>query len=271
MATRNNTASAPAGASSGPIRALIDQLSDAIPIANKATHHLLEQLTDEIWRLPVSVRPTGGLKLLAFPSDRRTAVIQTIVDATGLSIGEATAQVDNLAATFRGLLSTDALAEELRDIGATVKYNPLADAIADQQLRVGRLGETLRSLGENPDATGMVPHVVRLAADSADQIALALQSIHDGVAQAEEPGESASAPAEGAVDGIDELLHRMLDIVSHLQCADRILYDLQNVPVELQPAAIVLHRAMQDLGRLHADLDEWDATHGTAAGEWVRS
>jgi len=75
--------------------------------------------------------------------------------------------------------------------------------------------------------------------------------------QVELPPSAASAPAESAPDGFDELLHRMLDIVSHLQCADRVLYDLQNVPVELQPAAVVLHDATEVLRRLYDELDTW--------------
>jgi hypothetical protein len=68
----------------------------------------------------------------------------------------------------------------------------------------------------------------------------------------------AIAPAGG--EGLDELLHRMLDIVSHPHCADRVLFDLQNVPEALQPACIVLHRATQDRGRLRVDLDEWSSS-----------
>jgi len=58
---------------------------------------------------------------------------------------------------------------------------------------------------------------------------------------------AASAPAESGGEGLDELLHRMFDIVSHLQCADRILYDLESVPRDLQPASIVVRvaRSMQ--------------------------
>lgn len=82
---------------------------------------------------------------------------------------------------------------------------------------------------------------------------------------------SPNQAAADAPDGMGALLARLLDIVSHLQCADRVLYDLQEVPEALQPACIVLHRATQDLARLHADLDEWDATHETPAGEGVRS
>ena len=75
----------------------------------------------------------------------------------------------------------------------------------------------------------------------------------------------APAPAGLGGEGLDELLHRMLDIVSHLQCADRVLYDLQEVPEALQPACIVLHRATQDLARLHTALDEWSSSQAGVA------
>jgi len=50
---------------------------------------------------------------------------------------------------------------------------------------------------------------------------------------------------------------RLLDLVNHLRCADQVLYDLQNVPPNLQPAAIVLHDTTDALDDLHSELDEW--------------
>lgn len=79
------------------------------------------------------------------------------------------------------------------------------------------------------------------------------------------PPSAASAPAEAGGEGLDELLRRMLDIVSHLQCADRILYDLESVPQDLQPASIVVHNATEALDRLHNALSEWDAAHDCQA------
>jgi hypothetical protein len=49
----------------------------------------------------------------------------------------------------------------------------------------------------------------------------------------------------------------MLDIVSHLQCADRVLYDMQEVPEPLQPACVVLHDATEALRCLYNELDTW--------------
>ena len=146
---------------------------------------------------------------------------------------------------------------------------PLADAIAEQQLRTWRLAETLRALGENREDEGVSAHAVLLVADAAEGIADALDSVNL-------PPQSASplpdAPldvqrtiAEAGGEGFDELLRRMLDIVSHLQCADRILYDLESVPQDLQPASIVVHSATEALDRLHNALSEWDAAHDCQA------
>ncbi|HEX5419642.1 MAG TPA: hypothetical protein VFY39_06560 [Gammaproteobacteria bacterium] len=71
---------------------------------------------------------------------------------------------------------------------------------------------------------------------------------------------SVSAQTQRHAD-FDELLAQMLGIVHHLQCADMSLYELQNVPEELQPPCIVVHRATEELDQLHNALDSWSATH----------
>ena len=189
----------------------------------------------------------AGLRLLAFPPDRRTAVIQTIVDATGLSIGEATAQVDNLPATFRSLLSTDALAEELRDIGATVEYTPHADAIAEQQLRTWRLAETLRALAENRDDEGVRPAAVLLAAEVAEQIANALDSVNLPAPDAP------SAPDFGPVaPGVTEQY-------GALRLAYLALSEFHDAPVGYvitKDDAETLGAIHSQVGRVMAELDE---------------
>jgi hypothetical protein len=57
----------------------------------------------------------------------------------------------------------------------------------------------------------------------------------------------------------------MLDIVSHLHCADRILYDLESVPQDQQPASIVVHSATEALDQRHNALSEWAAAHDCQA------
>jgi hypothetical protein len=74
-------------------------------------------------------------------------------------------------------------------------------------------------------------------------------------------GELADVATGTGIPDFDDIHTRMLDTVGHLQCADLVFYDLQNVPGELQPAAIVLHRATLDLDRLHNELDSWHAQH----------
>jgi DNA repair ATPase RecN len=66
-----------------------------------------------------------------------------------------------------------------------------------------------------------------------------------------------SAPVESAPDGFDDLLGRMLNVIGHFQCADRVLFDMQEVPEQLQPAAVVLHDATEVLRRLYDELDTW--------------
>lgn len=70
---------------------------------------------------------------------------------------------------------------------------------------------------------------------------------------------AAEAPSPPALLELDDLLERLLNIVSHLRCADGVLYDLQSVPEALQPAAIVLHDAVENLDQLQSRLDAWSA------------
>jgi hypothetical protein len=67
--------------------------------------------------------------------------------------------------------------------------------------------------------------------------------------------------AEPAPEPFDALQSRMLETINHLQCADQVLYDLQNIPEELHPAAIVVHRAATELDKLYNRIDEWHVTH----------
>jgi len=53
----------------------------------------------------------------------------------------------------------------------------------------------------------------------------------------------------------------LLDLIQHLQCADQVLDDLQDVPEHLQPASAVVHRAVTELDRLYDRLDEWSVRH----------
>lgn len=72
---------------------------------------------------------------------------------------------------------------------------------------------------------------------------------------------TASTEAQSDSETFHDLHASMLEIIGHLQCADLVLFDLQNVPGELQPAAIVLHRAVAQLDQLHNDLDTWHTRH----------
>jgi hypothetical protein len=80
------------------------------------------------------------------------------------------------------------------------------------------------------------------------------QAVSDSIARA-----AAEAPSPPAFVELDRLLERLLNLVSHLRCADGVLFDLQAVPEPLQGAAIVLHDAIENLGALHTSLDEWAA------------
>ena len=66
---------------------------------------------------------------------------------------------------------------------------------------------------------------------------------------------AAEAPSPAAFLELDELLN----VISHLRCADGVLFDLQAVPEPLQGAAIVLHDAVEDLAALHSRMDDWAA------------
>ncbi len=68
---------------------------------------------------------------------------------------------------------------------------------------------------------------------------------------------AAEAPSPPAFVEFDRLLEELLGLISHLKCADSGLYDLQSVPEALQPAAIVLHDAVEDLAALHSRMEEW--------------
>ena len=70
---------------------------------------------------------------------------------------------------------------------------------------------------------------------------------------------AAEAPSPPAFLELDGLLERLLNLVSHLRCADGVLFDLQAVPEPLQGAAIVLHDAVENLAGLHSRMDEWAA------------
>ncbi len=70
---------------------------------------------------------------------------------------------------------------------------------------------------------------------------------------------AAEAPSPPAFLELDGLLERLLNLVSHLRCADGVLFDLQAVPEPLQGAVIVLHDAVENLGALHSRMEEWAA------------
>ena len=82
----------------------------------------------------------------------------------------------------------------------------------------------------------------------------------------------AEAPSPPAFLELDELLQKLLNVISHLRCADVALFDLQAVPEPLQGACIVLHDAVENLGALHSRLEEWsikassEARYAGAAG-----
>ena len=69
--------------------------------------------------------------------------------------------------------------------------------------------------------------------------------------------DAAEAPSPPAFLELDRLLEKLLNLVSHLRCADGVLFDLQAVPEPLQGAAIVLHDAVENLAALHDSLEEW--------------
>ncbi len=68
---------------------------------------------------------------------------------------------------------------------------------------------------------------------------------------------AAEAPSPPVFLEFDELLETLLNLVSHLRCADGVLYELQVVPEPLRGAGIVLHDAVENLAGLHNRLQEW--------------
>lgn len=67
-----------------------------------------------------------------------------------------------------------------------------------------------------------------------------------------------SIPAEAQPRGdFDELRERLLETINHVQCADKTLYILENVPEELHSSCIVLHRATVELDKLYDEFDHW--------------
>lgn len=70
------------------------------------------------------------------------------------------------------------------------------------------------------------------------------------------------AAALSRPDDIHHLLAGLLDVIGHFQLADQYLQaQFAELPEHVQPAATVLHRATQDLNRLHSQLDTFSATH----------
>jgi hypothetical protein len=65
------------------------------------------------------------------------------------------------------------------------------------------------------------------------------------------------SPTAEAASEFHELHGRLMSILGQVQCADAVLYDLQDVPEDLQPAAITLHAAAEALDRFYTDLDAW--------------
>lgn len=55
---------------------------------------------------------------------------------------------------------------------------------------------------------------------------------------------------------LDDIQEELLTLVSHFRLADQRLFDLQDVPEEFQPAAVVLHQATDALDALHTRLDQ---------------
>lgn len=81
-----------------------------------------------------------------------------------------------------------------------------------------------------------------------------------------------TAPAEAQLSestqpaDFDRLLSRLLNLVGHFQLVDQRLVDLQDVPEELQPAAITLHDATEALDKLHTEFDGWNVTSAAESG-----
>src|SRR5215469_14949701 len=76
---------------------------------------------------------------------------------------------------------------------------------------------------------------------------------------------------------LDDIQEELLALVHHVQLADQRLWgDLQGVPEEYQPAAVVLHRAAVALDELHNRLDRLnvsiaDLRHGPGWRKRVRA
>lgn len=64
------------------------------------------------------------------------------------------------------------------------------------------------------------------------------------------------AQAQPVLNELDYIKEELLKLVAHFRLADQKLYDLQDVPEELQSAAIVLHHATNALDALYDRLDE---------------
>ncbi|MGA7540627.1 MAG: hypothetical protein WBW93_17860 [Steroidobacteraceae bacterium] len=66
-----------------------------------------------------------------------------------------------------------------------------------------------------------------------------------------------------------KLQSRLLNLVGYFRLVDQRLFDLQGVPEELQPAAVVLHDATEALDQLHNEFDGWhvQGTAGAPAAE----
>ena len=54
-----------------------------------------------------------------------------------------------------------------------------------------------------------------------------------------------------------KLQSRLLNLIGYFRLVDQRLFDLQGVPEELQPAAVVLHDATEALDQLHNEYDGW--------------
>ncbi len=67
--------------------------------------------------------------------------------------------------------------------------------------------------------------------------------------------------AQGAPKSFDVLHRELQEICHHLLLADQVLFDFNETPGNLQPAATVLHRAAVELDKLEEEFDRWYVHH----------
>ena len=133
-------------------------------------------------------------------------------------------------------------------------YDSLSAAIGSNEPAKRLLGELVDLVTGPAQSRPDIPKLLEDLASAIGESNLEAQTVLGNVMEAFERRPE-------PVPDLDNIQDRLLDLVSTFRLVDQRLYDLQDVPEEFQPAAVVLHRAVEELDQLHNALDGWNSSH----------